>query len=55
MRTALHLYEDFLQKKKVAQLWSIQKGRKDLPIAGFADQIVRTVKANRVTIVAGTP
>ncbi|GAB6031229.1 hypothetical protein CHUAL_009042 [Chamberlinius hualienensis] len=52
-RDILLLYMDFLEKQKLAKFKKLKKDQANLPIAQFRDEIMRTVKANQIVIVAG--
>lgn len=49
----VHLFVDFLQRKKFEKLVKIRKDRESLPIAQHKDLILNTVAANKVVVIAG--
>ncbi len=53
VRRGLQLYEDFSQRKAFARLVKIRKDQHALPIAAYERAIVDSIRANRVTLIAG--
>ena len=49
----VQLYLEFLQREKTAKLKKLRQAQRQLPIAQFRDDIVATVRANQITIIAG--
>ncbi len=53
IKTSLHMYEDFMQKKRFKALVKMVNDRKALPIAEYRDDIVKVLAANQVVVIAG--
>ena len=49
----IHLYLDFCQKEKYKKLRQLRQAQANLPIFKYQEAILKTVKENQVTIIAG--
>lgn len=49
----LHIFIDFGQKEKFKKLKQLRQAQASLPVYKFRDEIMKTIKENQVTIIAG--
>ena len=49
----LHLYLDFLQKEKIKKLQLLREAQEKLPVFKYQESILKTIKENQITIIAG--
>ncbi len=52
-RKIIHLYVNFLQKKKYSKLVKLKQEKAVLPISKFKEEILHTVSEHNVVVIAG--
>ena len=53
MRQQLHMFEDFQQKKQLAATQKLQADRRKLPVTGYAEHILASLRERSVLVLAG--